>query len=195
MVFNGAGSALGIIDVGNNGGSNTGNTVAFGALTNSGTGNAGTLTINGANGYGVSFTSLVLPSGTANVNTTLVANAPVTITGGVTNANTAVVTTIADTLILDGVSTGSIGGVIADGTTALTAVTKQGTGTWTFAGANTYTGATTVNNGTLLINGSSVAGSVYTVNGSATQGLQGMLGGTGTIGGAVTLGTNGREHL
>jgi len=191
VVFNGAASALGIIDVGNNGGSNTGNTVAFGALTNSGSGNAGTLTINGANGYGVSFTNLVLPSGTANVNTILVANAPVTITGGVTNANTALVNTIADTLILDGVSTGSIAGVIADGTTALTAVTKQGTGTWTFAGANTYTGATTVNNGTLLINGSSVAGSVYTVNGSATQGLQGMLGGSGTIGGAVTLGTNG----
>ncbi|MBN8421692.1 MAG: autotransporter-associated beta strand repeat-containing protein [Verrucomicrobia bacterium] len=191
-------NALGIIDVGNAGGlAATGNTLVFGALTNSTTANtAGTLTINGANGYGVSFTSLALSSGTTGVATTLVANAPVAITGGVSNAMT-VTAAKGNTLVLDGVSTGSIAGTIADATGGslaaggFTAITKQGTGTWTLSGTNTNEGATTVNNGTLLINGSSAANNAYTVNGSATQGLQGMLGGTGTIGGAVTLGTNG----
>lgn len=191
-------NALGIIDVGNAGVlAVTGNTVAFGALTNSTTANSiGTLTINGANGYGVSFTSIALSSGTTGVATTLVANAPVTITGGVTNAMT-VTATKGDTLVLDGVSTGTIAGTIADATGGslaaggFTAITKQGTGTWTLSGTNTNEGATTVNNGTLLINGSSAANNAYTVNGSATQGLQGTLGGTGTIGGAVTLATNG----
>jgi len=191
-------NALGIIDVGNAGGlAATGNTLVFGALTNSTTVNtAGTLTINGANGYGASFTSIVLSSGTTGVATTLVANATVAITGGVSNAMT-VTAAKGNTLVLDGVSTGSIAGTIADATGGslaaggFTAITKQGTGTWTLSGTNTNEGATTVNNGTLLINGSSAANNAYTVNGSATQGLQGMLGGTGTIGGAVTLGTNG----
>lgn len=193
-----ANNALGIIDLGNAGVlAATGNTVAFGALTNSTTANSiGTLTINGANGYGASFTSIALSSGTTGVATTLVANVPVAITGGVSNAMT-VTAGKGNTLVLDGVSTGSISGSIADaagGSLAAggyTAITKQGTGTWTLSGANTNEGATTINSGTLLINGSSAANNAYTVNGGATQGLQGTLGGTGTIGGSVTLATNG----
>jgi autotransporter-associated beta strand protein len=188
-------AAIATIDVGNNT-ANTGNTIAFGALTNNTTAQAsGTLTVNGANGYGVSFTSMALPNGTG-ATTTLIANATVTISGAVTQAITPVAAHY-DTLVLDGVRGGSIGGIISDSSTGGvsvgngdTRITKNGVGTWTLGGANTYVGPTTVNAGTLLINGSTSATSAVTVNGSATLGTQGTLGGTGTIGGSVTLATN-----
>jgi len=183
--------AVATIDVGNNT-AYTGNTIAFGALTN----NSGILTINGANGYGVSFTSMVLPNGSG-ATTTLIANAPVTISGTVSQAISPVAGHY-DTMVLDGVSSGFIGGAISDSSTGGvslgngdTLVTKNGVGTWTLGGANTYIGPTVVNAGALLINGSTSASSVVTVNGSATIGTQGTLGGTGTVGGNVTLATNG----
>ena len=183
--------AVATIDVGNNT-AYTGNTIAFGALTN----NSGILTINGANGYGVSFTSMVLPNGSG-ATTTLIANAPVTISGTVSQAISPVAGHY-DTMVLDGVSGGFIGGAISDSSTGGvslgngdTLVTKNGAGTWTLGGANTYIGPTVVNAGALLINGSTSASSVVTVNGSATIGTQGTLGGTGTVGGNVTLATNG----
>lgn len=201
IALNGAG-ALAVIDVGNTGASSvTGNTVVFGALNNSAGANAGTLTVNGANGYGASFTSMTLPSGNGN-NTTVVANAPLTITGNVGQSISPVAAHY-DTLFLDGVSAGVIGGVISDSTTGGvtvgngdTRITKQGTGTWTLTGASTYTGPTTVNAGTLVINGSTGT-SAFTVNGSnvttvtaqsnATVAPNALLTGAGTIGGAVTL--------
>ena len=188
-------AAVATLDVGNNT-ANTGNTIAFGALTTNTTASAGgTLTVNGANGYGVSFTSMILPN-TNGTTTTLIANAPVTISGTITQAINPVASHF-DTLVLDGVSGGSIGGIISDSSTGGvtvgngdTRITKNGVGTWTLGGANTYIGPTVVNAGSLIINGSTSATSVVTVNGSATLGTQGTLGGTGTIGGNVTLATN-----
>ena len=188
-------AAVATLDVGNNT-ANTGNTIAFGALTNNTTAQAaGTLTVNGANGYGVSFTSMALPNGTG-ATTTLIANATVTISGAVTQAITPVAAHF-DTLVLDGVTGGSIGGIISDSSTGGvtvgngdTRITKNGVGTWALGGANTYIGPTVVNAGVLNINGSTSATSTVTVNGSATIGTQGTLGGTGTIGGSVTLATN-----
>ncbi|MCW1924980.1 autotransporter-associated beta strand repeat-containing protein [Luteolibacter arcticus] len=70
-------------------------------------------------------------------------------------------------------------GAIVNGT-GLTAITKNGTGIWTLAGASTHTGATTVSSGTLRIQGSTT-GSAVTVQGGAA------LGGSGIITGNVSF--------
>jgi len=59
----------------------------------------------------------------------------------------------ARTITVNGSSTLTIGGAIADGTTA-TGITKAGTGTLALAGTNTFSGATTVQNGTLSLGAS-----------------------------------------
>lgn len=70
------------------------------------------------------------------------------LTGGVTNAGTSAISTLA----LTGTGLGSQSGAIVNGTSPnVTAVTKSGTGTWALSGTNTYTGITTVNAGTLAI--------------------------------------------
>jgi fibronectin-binding autotransporter adhesin len=200
------GTATNIIDVSNTGTtSNTGNTVAFGAYTVVGASN-NTTTFNGSNGYGVSFTAASLPSG-AGQGTVLVANIPVSILGNVSNGMSGwTANTNLDTLFLDGVVGGTIGGSVADATGlsststsaslangGVTRITKQGTGTWTLNGANTNQGATAVNGGTLVVNGSSVSQNVYTVTGSnvfsSSAAPSATLSGTGNIGGNVILAT------
>ncbi|MGC3991190.1 MAG: polysaccharide lyase family protein [Chthoniobacteraceae bacterium] len=65
-------------------------------------------------------------------------------------------------------------GVISNGASpSVTAISKEGTGTWTLSGANTYTGATIVDAGTLKITGSLTATSSVTVNDSSTLSLSG----------------------
>jgi fibronectin-binding autotransporter adhesin len=62
----------------------------------------------------------------------------------------------AKTFVLTGstAGTGEIAGVIGQNSgTFTTALTKNGTGTWTLSAANTFTGATTVNGGTLALGG------------------------------------------
>lgn len=69
-------------------------------------------------------------------------------------------------------------GVVQNGSVGSMAVTKNGSTTQVFSGANNYTGATVVNGGTLLIDGTHIqtaSGLGYTVNSGAT------LGGTGRI--------------
>ncbi|MEI6603660.1 MAG: autotransporter-associated beta strand repeat-containing protein [Verrucomicrobiota bacterium] len=64
---------------------------------------------------------------------------------------------VAQTLQLNGIATGTISRVIANGTSngtsVLLGVTKADSGTWTFTEANTYTGPTQVKNGTLILSG------------------------------------------
>ncbi len=72
------------------------------------------------------------------------------------------------------------------------ALTKEGIGTFTLSGANTYTGATTVSVGRLNVNGSTAAGSVVTVQDTATLGGTGLVAGTVNVqnGGTVSPGTS-----
>lgn len=87
------------------------------------------------------------------------------------------------TLTVESTSVGSsFAGIIKDGATAKTALTKAGAGTsLTLSGANTYTGATTVNGGSLIVDGSLASGSAVSVNSGGT------IGGSGTVGGSTTL--------
>ena len=68
-----------------------------------------------------------------------------TIQGNLTNG----VANSARPYFLTGAGNGVVSGNILTNGTALTAVTKLGTGTWTLSAANTYTGTTTVNAGLL----------------------------------------------
>lgn len=96
-----------------------------------------------------------------------------TIAGGITETGTA-----AKTLVFGGGGDVLVGGSIS-GDVGDLALTKDGGGTLTLAGANTYTGATTVAQGTLLVGGS-IAGAANVASGAT-------LGGSGTIGGAATI--------
>lgn len=77
--------------------------------------------------------------------------------GGATGSNT---------LTITGAST--FGGVIKDGVSATTSITKSGTGVFTLTAANTYTGLTNVSGGTLdLASSGSLASSVIVNSGGA----------------------------
>jgi len=86
------------------------------------------------------------------------------------------------TLTLQGSTTGSgviSGAIVNNAAGNTTALTKNGTGTWTLGGVNTYTGATLAAAGVLLVDGSTIAGSAVSVT-------AGTLGGTGTVNGAIS---------
>jgi autotransporter-associated beta strand protein len=57
------------------------------------------------------------------------------------------------TLTLGGASSGTVGGIISDGSPAtnILSLTKAGAGTWTLAGNNTYSGNSTISSGTLTL--------------------------------------------
>ncbi|MEO5914377.1 MAG: autotransporter-associated beta strand repeat-containing protein [Luteolibacter sp.] len=93
---------------------------------------------------------------------------------------------IATLTLGDNDATANFGGRIVNGATALTAITKIGTGTQVLSGANSYTGATSVNGGALCLTGS-LATTAVGVNNTGT------LTGTGSIGGSVTVNSGG--HL
>ena len=103
---------------------------------------------------------------------------PFALSGGITNAGTSGTST----LTLTGTGDGSESGAIINGTGSnVTALTKNGGGTWTLSGPNSYSGATEVQGGTLLINGSNTGPGEVNVGGSGT------LGGTGMIAGAINV--------
>ena len=88
-----------------------------------------------------------------------------TISGNITNVTAS---NGVRNLVLRGASNGLITGNIVEGASASnTSPFKDGTGTWTFTGANTYTGITTVNNGTLQIGAGTTSGTLGT--GSVTM--------------------------
>jgi autotransporter-associated beta strand protein len=137
------------------------------AIFNLGTGTASATVRNGATA--IALGGLAGGSGTA-LNGNNSGGAAVTYTIGGANANT------------------EFDGVIHDGTSNPTIISKTGTGTLNLTGANTYTGGTTVSAGTLLANNSS--GSA-TGSGAVTVASGGRLGGNGIISGAVTIASGG----
>ena len=76
------------------------------------------------------------------------------------------------------------GNIEEQNTTAVTAITKVGTGTWTLDGVNSYRGATIVSEGTLVIAGSLAGTNTTVLDGASLQNL-------GTITGNVTIETGG----
>ncbi|MGA2498363.1 MAG: autotransporter-associated beta strand repeat-containing protein, partial [Tepidisphaeraceae bacterium] len=76
------------INVGPNGGTSTGNTVAFGALNTPATAVATTTTFTGSSNYNMSFTSLALPGTSGNDTVLVPTTTSVTIRGNVTNQET-----------------------------------------------------------------------------------------------------------
>jgi fibronectin-binding autotransporter adhesin len=158
------GTASDMISVGNNGGGSTGNTVAFGALSN-GTPNSSqetTINFTGSNGYLLSFTSLSLSGGGGQGTTLNPTSTSVTITGNVTNPMNYSGGNNYDTIQLDGTSTeNAIDGVISDSTiftgtvnSGDTRLNKSNSSTWDLAGANTFHGPTNVYDGILELSNS-----------------------------------------
>lgn len=122
-----------------------------------------------------------------------------TLAGSITNGHTA-----SRTLFLQGSSTGNntVSGVISNGASNITLLTKRETGTWILSGVNTYTGSTSVIEGTLDITGSlgntpvSVSGGTlslrntsaisqnvitFTGTGSLTQTVDNAISGTASV--------------
>jgi autotransporter-associated beta strand protein len=72
-------------------------------------------------------------------------------------SNISIVTGVSSrTLTLSGASSGTVGGIISDGSPAtnILSLTKAGGGKWTLATNNTYSGVTTINGGTLALGSS-----------------------------------------
>ncbi|PTX95325.1 hypothetical protein DB345_13700 [Spartobacteria bacterium LR76] len=102
------------------------------------------------------------------------------------NGNYTNSSTTASTVNLGGFNTSEnrYGGVIADGGTTATALTKFGKGVWNVSGTNTYTGATTVNDGVLRADFSAAGAPASNIISSSS--LLTMNGGTFAVRGAAT---------
>lgn len=189
-------------NLGSSSGTTTDSTIQVGDITfTSIAADTNTTTINatGANNYR-------LETGTITLNNLVTRTAGAT-TVTALNPTTANMTVAAITMasgntgsINDGVpvlrltgtsSDNRVTGIISNASDYLTglplSLQKQGSGTWSFSGANTYTGTTTVSTGKLFINGDQgLATGDISVAGGAT------LGGTGTIGGNTTIAATGK---
>ncbi|MFC5457737.1 beta strand repeat-containing protein [Prosthecobacter fluviatilis] len=165
--------------------------------------NGGTLR-NGASEVLTDASSLVLGEAAGNTGGTYDLNGFNETIAGLSSAGTGVKTIInsaasgTSTLTISGA--GAYDGVIQDGATAHTALTKGGTGTLTLSGTETYTGKTTVSGGTLALAGTaSIQSSAWVqVNAGATLDVSALaspytqsgstaLSGGGTITGPVVV--------
>jgi autotransporter-associated beta strand protein len=134
-------------------------TVADGTIDIGATTNVATLIYTGA---GETTDRVVNLAGTT-VGATILADG----TGALTFTSDFTATVNGDkTLTLGGASTvnNTISGALANPTTGVLSLAKQGAGTWVLGGTNLYTGDTTVSAGTLNITGSHSTGTNYSVN-------------------------------
>ena len=163
--FGGNSAVVTTIHVDNNG-SGTNGVVQLNGTGGSGYGNS-TLNVTGANGYSLYIANLFNFAGGLGTMTFNPTSAALELGNLTVGRNTGT-----GTFILGGTNTGNrVSGVISNGSGAnlggLSAVTKNGAGTWTLTGANTYTGATLVSAGTLVAASGALAGtSGITVNGA-----------------------------
>ena len=130
------------------GGAAQNQTLTMGALIRDAGANAGNITLNGRNGYNISFTSFLPAAGDyRGVTITNSSSGMATFNGNVWNANNATASTFTVTGNGDTTITGSVV------TTAVANIlTKAGTGTFFYGGsAGTYQGATNINAGTLSL--------------------------------------------
>ncbi|XHR30610.1 MAG: autotransporter-associated beta strand repeat-containing protein [Chthoniobacteraceae bacterium] len=191
LTISGASGVNGTIDVDRESGTGSNKILALGNVT---TGvNGGTLHITGSNGYSLSVNNVTI-GGNAKTATFDPTTANLTI-ANVTNSSA---NTGGNTLKLDGTSSGNaVTGVISDGASYATLLTKSNSSTWTLRGANTYTGATTVSGGTLALERGSLGATAVTVAAAASTALQ--VSGNYTIGTAsggsltVTGGASGKQ--
>ena len=159
-------SATSNVNVGANGGANTGNTVAFGTFNPTLAANSTTFT-SSSGSYKISLTNVVMPNSTGQTTTLVPTTTSVSILGDVTNPMQNFASGNFDTLQLDGTSTGnSVLGNLSDaagGSFAnpllggYTRLIKSNTSTWTFSGTgSTYSGITQVTGGTLIAGANNV---------------------------------------
>lgn len=132
--------------------------------------------IRSVSGANVVQGTLNLTAGAGDTNLAVDAGSTLTMSGNISSSGTG-----GRFLILSGEGTGSISGVIANGTTKAS-LTKNGAGTWSLAAANTYTGNTQVNGGTLAIAQNGTLADTATLNIAATGTLQLDFAGSDTVG-------------
>ena len=157
------------------------NTYSGGTAINAGTLKAGSTSA-------LSTGIVTFGGGTLDLNNfDLVTNALAGSSGTITN------TAVASTHVLtigQGDGSGSFGGVISQSQSGkIVGITKTGSGTQKFSGANTYLGQTLVNAGTLLINGTNIDA---TVTGTAVNGYGSTTTGHFQVTSGATLGGSGR---
>lgn len=105
--------------------------------------------------------------------------ATITFAGSITSLGTSG-TAGGKALAVGGVGNYVFSGVVSNGTASNTNITKSGTGTLTFTGANTYTGGTTVNNGAVLLDFSAAGAPASNILNTTTNSSGLTLGG-GTL--------------
>lgn len=126
-------------------------------------------------------------------------------------SNISIVTGVTSrTLTLSGASSGTVGGIISDGSPAtnILSLTKAGAGTWTLATNDTYSGVTTINGGVLALGASGAipntpsiilqsnaaldvsAVSGWQLSSSQTLSGSGNVNGNATVNGTVAPGTS-----
>lgn len=163
----------------------------IGWMTSSNTGIGGIVNIAGNNTIQGNFT-LVTGGGSTRFTS---------LAGSLTLSGNLSANTTARFVVLDGPSTGTVSGIISDGSPTNTlGVQKVGTGAWTLTGANTYTVGTAIQNGSLRLAGadnrllSTGAGNTNVVLlGSGTNSGQLILG--GDFSGGTGVGTQRMQTL
>ncbi|MFZ9400617.1 MAG: beta strand repeat-containing protein, partial [Opitutales bacterium] len=172
--------------VDNNGGAGSDGVIQLNGTGGTGLGNA-TVNVTGANGYSLYIANLTNTAGALGAMTFNPTTASLEL-GNLTVGRA----TGTGTFVLGGTNlTSKVSGVISDGSGAslggLSAVTKNGTGTWTLTGANTYTGATLISAGTLVAASGALAGtSGITVNGAVLAAVNYNLAATLTLDASAT---------